>query len=140
MKAKFLVLLGFLFVTAISVNAQGGGQAGQRRMGTPEERMKMFTEKVIPELKLTKEKQTKLEAIYLDYYKAQDKLRAGLQGGERPDRTVFQKMMTERDEKVKAVLSEDEQKKLKEVEASMRPQRAGGPGGQAGGPAQPQKQ
>ncbi|MGH2564547.1 MAG: hypothetical protein ACRDE5_08540, partial [Ginsengibacter sp.] len=58
----------------------------------------------------------------------QDKMREDARAsGNRPDRSVFEKMRNDRDEKLKAIFTDDQYKKFKdEVEPTMRPQRQGG--------------
>lgn len=135
MKARILFLVGFFFATTFALHAQPPG-GGRGMMRTPEERVKTLFEKAGPELKLEKETQAKVEAAYLDFYKGQQKIfEAARNGGERPDRSVFEKMTTERDEKVKKLITEEQFKKLKEIEEAQRPQRGGGGngGGNRGG-------
>jgi hypothetical protein len=53
-----------------------------------------------------------------------DKLRESMQPGTPPDRSVFEKLVTDRDEKLKGIFSADQFKKFKdEVEPALRPQR-----------------
>ncbi|HEY8388368.1 MAG TPA: hypothetical protein VIK74_07175 [Parasegetibacter sp.] len=127
MKMRNLLFTVLFFLAAFSVNAQPPG-GGQNR--TPEERAKMTIERMTPELKLNKEQQEKMTAIYADYYKEMSKMREGLPQGERPSPEKMEKITAGRDEKVKTVLSEDQFKKLKEMEAAMR---GGGGGRRPGG-------
>ncbi|HUR12138.1 MAG TPA: hypothetical protein VM012_12245, partial [Flavitalea sp.] len=107
------------------IMAQGGGAGMQRR--TVEERVKMTLEKVTPALTLDKDQQTKTDSTFTEYYRAMDKFRETLEPGTRPDRSQFEKFITERDEKLKKVFTEAQFKKWKEeVEPSLRPQRQGG--------------
>jgi hypothetical protein len=125
MKNKILLLVFVLF-GALAVNAQGGGQF-QRR--TVEERVKTIHEKMDSAFKPGDAKLKEIDAIFTEYYTAQDKAREELMaGGNRPDReTMMAKMQPitdERDNKLKKVLSEADFKKWKdEIEPSMRPQR-----------------
>ncbi len=132
MKNKLTLLLGLLFAGIFSANAQGGqgnGQGFQRR--TVEERVKGIMERISDSLKLTKEELPGTEAAFTDYYKAQDKLREGLQPGERPDRSQFEKLMADRDEALKKVWTEAQFKQFKEVlEPNMRRPRGDRPTGQ----------
>ncbi len=124
MKKKILFVLFMLFAGAAVVNAQGqgGGQGPQRR--TVEERVKMTMEKVTPALTLDKAQETKTDSVFAEYYRAIDKMRESMQPGTPPDRTQFEKMMTDRDEKLKNIFTADQFKKWKdEVEPSLRPQR-----------------
>jgi periplasmic protein CpxP/Spy len=128
MKQRIMLMLAFLLAMNISVFAQqGGGQGGQRR--SVEERVKATIERLTTELSLNKDQQTKLDSVFTNSYKAMEKMRADAQAsGNRPDREVFQKMSTERDEKVKAILTEDQFKKYKEAQEKMR-QNGGNRGG-----------
>jgi len=120
MKKQILFVLIMLFAGTAVVNAQGQGP--QRR--TVEERVKMTMEKVTPALALDKTQESRTDSVFTDYYKAMDKIRESMQPGTPPDRSVFEKAMADRDEKLKAVFTADQFKKWKdEVEPSLRPQR-----------------
>ncbi|ASZ11590.1 hypothetical protein KTO58_17060 [Chitinophaga pendula] len=127
MKNKILLLLVLLLAGSAGVYAQQGG-GFQRR--TVEERVKMTVEKLSPALSLNKDQQTQLEAAYTTYYKGMDGLRLG---GDRPDRSAFEKLATERDEKVKGFLDEGQYKKYQEqLEAIKQQRREGRNGGGRG--------
>ena len=118
MKKQILFVLFMLFAGTAVVNAQGP----QRR--TVEERVKMTMEKVTPALALDKAQESRTDSVFTTYYKDMDKLRESMQPGTPPDRSVFEKLVTERDEKLKGILTADQFKKFKdEVEPSLRPQR-----------------
>jgi len=118
MKKQIVFVLFMLFAGAIAANAQGG----QRR--TVEERVKAAMEKVTPALSLDQSQATKTDSVFTEYYKEVDKLRESMQPGTPPDRSVFEKVSNDRDEKLKKIFSADQYKKWKdEVEASLRPQR-----------------
>lgn len=119
MKIKFGFVCMFMFAGILFANAQGG----MRR--TAEERTKRVVDTLASVLKLDQEHQAQVNTIYLDYNKAWDKLR---EGG-RPDQSAMQKIIEDRDEKLKKVLTADQFKKLKdEIEPAMRPRRQGGGG------------
>lgn len=124
MKNK-IFLVAILLLSVVFVKAQGGG--AQRR--TVEERVKIAHDKMDSAFKLEATKLKEVDDIFTNYYKASDKLREEMMsGGERPDpqvmREKMQPMTTERDDKLKKVLTEDQYKKWKdEIEPSMRPQR-----------------
>lgn len=100
---------------------------GQRR--TAEERTKRAVDTITSVFKLDQAQQTQTQTAFMDYNKAMDKLRESMQGGTRPDRSEYEKLITERDEKLKKVLSADQFKKYKdEVEPAMRTRRQGGGG------------
>jgi len=136
---KAIFLLAIAITGVLAVQAQGGGPGGggfQRR--TPEERLKLVKEK-LTDLKLDKDQTTKSDSIFLDYYKAQDKVFEDMRAaGGAPDRDAMrekmQKAAGERDEKLKKIFTEDQFKKWKdEIEPTTRPQRGGGGGNRSGG-------
>ena len=121
---KQFTLLFFLIVGfSLSSFAQGGPQ----RM-TVEERVKLVLEK-FAEFKLDAAKTKEVDSVFTHYYKGQEKVRQELMGsGERPDpqvlRDKMQPLVTERDNKLKGILTEEQFKKWKdEIEPSLRPQR-----------------
>ena len=120
MKTKISMLVAFLFAATISTYAQ---QGMQRR--TVEERVQAAMTKLTDSLKLDQAEQDKTKVVFTDYYTAQNKMREDARAsGNRPDRSVFEKMMNDRDEKLKAIFTEEQYKKYKdEVEATLRPQR-----------------
>lgn len=125
MKNKFLVV-AFMLFGFVAANAQGGGGFQQR---TVEERVKTVHDKLDSAFKPGDAKLKEIDGIFTAYYKAQDKLREEIMSsGTRPSREEMQAKMqpaiTERDDKLKKVLGEDQFKKWKdEIEPSMRPQR-----------------
>ena len=114
MKIKITLLAILMFVGILSTQAQ----QGQRR--TAEERTKGTVDKLIDSLKISAAQQTDVSAAYLEYYNAQDKLRAGLAPGTRPEKADMDKLTEARDAKLKIILKEDQFAKLKEMEAAMR--------------------
>ncbi|HEV2832770.1 MAG TPA: hypothetical protein VGW31_12390 [Hanamia sp.] len=118
MKTKISLLLSFILMATISSFAQ----APQRR--TVEERVKFVMEK-LSALNLDQSQAQKTDSVFVDYYKAQEKMREDARAsGERPDRSVFEKMTNDRNEKLKAIFTADQFTKYKnEVEATLRPQR-----------------
>src|SRR5450755_3363337 len=131
MKTKIAMLIALLFAVKISTNAQQGGM--QRR--TVEERVKSAMVKLTDSLKLNQAEQDKTTAVFTDFYTAQDKMREDARAsGNRPDRSVFEKMTNDRDEKLKAIFTDDQYKKFKDqVEPTLRPQRPQGGSMQSSG-------
>ncbi|MFN8307261.1 MAG: hypothetical protein U0T79_10825 [Ferruginibacter sp.] len=130
MKKQLFLMVFAAAVSIISVNAQGGGNF-QRR--TPEERLKVVHDKLDSAFKLDAAVMTKVDEIFLTFYKDSDKkmeeIRSG-GGGREEMMAARQKLVEERDQKLKGVLSEAQMKTWKdEIEPSMRPQRPGGGGG-----------
>ena len=119
MKIKITLFAMLMLVGVLSTQAQGGGQ---RR--TPEERTKMAVDRLVDSIKISTTQATDISPVYMDYYKAQDKLREGLAAGTRPDQAEMAKLTEARDAKLKVILKEEQFVKLKAMEASMR--RGGG--------------
>lgn len=123
---KLLIL--FLSITMISLATKAQERGGFQRR-TVEERVKMVHDKIDSAFKPSADNLKAIDVAFTDYYKAQDKLREEMMsGGERPDmqamRAKMEPLITERDEKLKKALSEEQYKKWKEeIEPSMRPQR-----------------
>ncbi len=120
MKSKITLFVMLMFVGILTTQAQ----QGQRR--TAEERTKMMVDRISDTLKLSKAQQSDVNTVYLQYFKAQDKLREGLAPGTRPERADMDKLSADRDAKLKIILKEDQFSKLKEMEAAMRQQRGNG--------------
>ena len=130
MKKQLFLMVFAAAVSITSVNAQGGGNF-QRR--TPEERLKVVHDKLDSAFKLDAAVMTKVDEIFLTFYKDSDKkmeeIRSG-GGGREEMMAARQKLVEERDLRLKGVLSEAQMKTWKdEIEPSMRPQRPGGGGG-----------
>jgi periplasmic protein CpxP/Spy len=122
MKRKILFIGLSLF--AITMMAQAQGQGFQRR--TVEERVKRVVDTLTAVFNFDKTIQDQNNVVFTDYYKAMDKLREGLPQGERPDRAQVEKLVTERDEKLKKIFTEEQFKKFKdEIEPALRPRRQG---------------
>jgi hypothetical protein len=127
---QLLVTTVALLTFSMTTFAQGG--PGGQRM-TLEERVKMVMDK-LTDFKLDKEKTKKTEAAFTDYYTSQQKMREEMMGsGTPPDRDAMREKMQgfakDRDEKLKAIFTEEQFKKWKdEIEPSLRPQRPGGGG------------
>ena len=118
MKSKITLFVMLMFAGILSTQAQQGQGGGQRR--TPEERTKMTIDRLKDSLALSAAQQTDINVVYLDYYKAQDKLREGLAPGTRPDRAEMDKLTEARDAKLKVILKEDQFTHLKAMDAAMR--------------------
>ncbi len=119
MKTKIAMLIGFLFAVTISAQAQQGGMP--RR--TVEERVKSAMDKISDSLKLDKTQQDKTTAVFTDFYTAQDKMREDARAsGTRPDRSVMEKMASDRDDKLKSIFTDDQFKKFKsDIEPTLAP-------------------
>ena len=116
MKTKITLLALLMFVGVLSSQAQQG--QGQRR--TAEERTKMIGDRLSDSLKISAAQRTDLDAVYLQFYQAQDKLRESLAPGARPERADLDKLNEARDARLKVILKEEQYNKLKQMEAAMR--------------------
>ncbi len=113
MKIKITLLAMLMFVGIVGTQAQ-------RQQRTPEERTKMSIDRLTDSLKISTAQQTDLNPVYMDYYKAQDKLREGLAPGTRPERADLDKLTEARDAKLKIILTAEQYAKMKDMEAAMR--------------------
>jgi len=124
MKKQIISFLFILFAGVSLAHAQGNFQ---RR--TPEERAKRVVDTLTAVLKLDKTHADQTDSVFVNYYRDADKMRESMQGGNF-DREAFMKLTSDRDEKLKKVLTPEEFKKFKdEIEPAMRPQRRQGGGG-----------
>lgn len=126
MKLKPFLFVALLLMATTTMFAQGGGQ----RMTVPE-RVKATMDKITPPLALNDTQVTSTTTVFTDFYTAQNKMREDARAsGVRPDRSAFQKMADDRDAKLKDIFTADQYTKFKnEVEATLRPQRPQGSGG-----------
>jgi len=100
---------------------QGGGQGRGGMMMSPEQRANRLAE----QLSLSDDQKAKVQKIYEDAQKDMQ----GMQGASREDRMA---KMQATNEKVKAVLTDDQKKKFDEMQQRMRDRQRGGPGGEGG--------
>ena len=105
---------------------QGGGQGRGGMMMSPEQRATRLAE----QLSLSDDQKAKVQKIYEDAQKDMQ----GMQGASREDRMA---KMQATNEKVKAVLTDDQKKKFDEMQQRMRDRQRGGPGGEGGGQKPP---
>ena len=118
MKTKITLLLSFILMATASVFAQN------YQRPSVEERVKGIMEKMTP-LNLDAAQTTKTDSVFTQTYRLQGHMMDSIRAtGERPDRSVFEKVMADRDAQLKAIFTADQYKKYKdEVEATLRPQR-----------------
>jgi hypothetical protein len=127
MKKTIVAFMVIMLTGTISSFAQGDGQRP-----TPEERVKRAHAKLDSAFKLDETKLKQIDALYLDYYQKQDKVREEVRanGGGGGGGSVMQEKMKpftdELDGKLKPILGDDNFKIWKEqVEPTLR--RRGGP-------------
>ena len=123
---KTIIALAVVMVAGTAPSfAQGGGF----QMPTPEERVKRVHFKADSAFKLDEAKMKEMDAAYLDYYKAQDKVREEAVASAGGDRDAMRAAMQEKmkpfmealDTKVKPILGDDKFKIWKEqIEPTLR--------------------
>jgi biopolymer transport protein ExbD len=108
---KKVVLFLMVMFAVVTLSAQQGQRS------TPEERAKRQTETLVEKLGLTKEQKEKVYNIYLK--SAQSMPQRGESVDREKMREQFQKNQKERDEAIKALLTEEQQKKYDEIQKEM---------------------
>ena len=130
---KTIIALAVVMLAGIAPSFAQGGGGGGFQMPTPEERVKRVHFKADSAFKLDEAKMKDMDAAYLDYYKAQDKVREEAMASAGGDRDAMRAAMQEKmkpfmetlDAKVKATLGDDKFKVWKEqIEPTLR---RGGP-------------
>jgi len=130
MKKTIIALAVVMLAGTASSFAQGGGNF---QMPSPEERVKRVHTKADSAFKLDEAKMKEMDAAYLDYYKAQDKVREEAMASANGDRDAMRAAMQEKmkpltealDAKLKTILGDEKFKIWKEqVEPTLR---RGGP-------------
>ena len=126
---KMIIALAVVMLAGTAPSfAQGGGNGGFQ-MPTPEERVKRVHFKADSAFKLDEAKMKDMDAAYLDYYKAQDKVREEAMASAGGDRDAMRAAMQEKmkpfmetlDGKVKPILGDDKFKVWKEqIEPTLR--------------------
>ena len=125
MKKQLLAAATAALLSIAAVNAQDTNL--QRK--TPEERVQAVHAKLDSAFKLDAEKMKQVDEIFLNSYQEQDKKMDELRASGQPDRDAMmaarEKIITERDAKLKEVLTEEQMKIWKDqIEPTLRPQRA----------------
>ena len=124
MKKTIVALAVIMLAGTASSFAQGGFQ-----MPTPEERVKRVHGKMDSAFKLEEAKMKEVDALYLDYYKAQDKVREELMASNGGNFQGMREQMQEKmkpqmealDAKLKPILGDDKFKIWKEqIEPTLR--------------------
>lgn len=124
---KLLMICGMLFGVMTFAHAQGGN-----RGGTPEERATKSTAQLTEKLTLTADQQTKIHDILLDQNTQMNKAREEAGDDRKAMRTKMMTLMQGNNEKIKAVLTDDQKKAYEtflEDRRNAMKNRAGGQGG-----------
>lgn len=118
MKTKHLAFLCLFILFTIAVNAQ------KVQLRSVQERVQLSINKIKAPLKLDASQLGRVDSAFAEYYEAQNKIFAETKAtGIRPDYTVFEKILDQRDAKLKMILTPGQYTKFKnEVEESLRPQ------------------
>jgi len=129
MKKQLVLMVMAAIFSITAVNAQGG----QRQQQPPEERAKAVIEKMAA-MNLDADTKTKAEAIFVEFYKAQQTAMEEMRASGSSDREAFaakRKELSEaRDKKLKEIFTEGQMEQwVKEIEPTTRAQRQGGGGG-----------
>ena len=123
---KMIIAIAVLLIAGTATSyAQGGGF----QMPTPEERVKRVHFKADSAFKLDEAKMKEMEAAYLEYYKAQDKVREDLMASNGGNFQGMREQMQEKmkphaealDTKLKPILGDDKFKVWKDqIEPTLR--------------------
>ena len=139
MKRLSVVLVVFLFISGITfAQERGGGQRpsrtqeqgrpgarGDRPQFNPEEMLKRQTQRLVEELKLTKDQEAKVTAINKKYMEKQPFDWAKMRDASDDERTKMREEMTkiqaEKDKEIKALLTADQIKLYDEMQKKRPP-------------------
>ena len=119
MKTKITMLFALILIATTGIYAQG-----MQRMTVPE-RVKATMDKITSPLSLNATQVSSTDNVFTDYYTTSSKVMQDARAsGERPDRSVFQKMADDRDAKLKNIFTPDQYTKFKtDIEPTLRQQR-----------------
>lgn len=112
-----------LLIAALLVFSHGLiAQKGPRQPMPVADRVSRTIERLTTELSLSASQAKGIDPVYTWFYTELDQMRSG---GERPSPEAREKLTDARNEKLKKILSEEQMKKLLELEAQMRERRPG---------------
>jgi len=111
---------------------------------TPEERLKRTSELIQKEVQPTANQQKVIEEVFKIFFTAADKVRKDNPAPPPPPpdpavKAAMDKLVKERDEAIKKVLTADQYEKYKETAKKLQPPPPGRPGGTNGTPPPPQQ-
>lgn len=150
MKKFGIILLAFLFSTGISIAQERGagqrpskaaettgqGQRGDRQNMNPEEMLKRQTARLVEELKLNKDQETKVTAINKKYWDKQSadwaKMREASDEERQKMRESMRTIQAAKDKEIKAVLTADQVKLYDDMLKRREEMRRNGMGRNAG--------
>ncbi|HVZ26058.1 MAG TPA: hypothetical protein VG842_08390 [Sediminibacterium sp.] len=133
------------WLLCILVTGKLAAQQGVPQPPTPEQKLRHVTEMIDKQMTLTGTQQDVIRKAYRDFFQAEEALRKKSGRPEMPpppppppaDKAAMDKLVQQRDAKIKSVLSADAYQKYQALEQSMRPPGPGGAPGKA--PAPPAK-
>ena len=146
MKNSGILLVVLMFATGITfAQERGGGQRpsktmeqgrpggqGNRQQMTPEQRLQRQTQRLVEELKLTKEQEAKVLAINKKYMEKQtgdwSKMRDASDEERAKMREEMQKIQVEKNKEIKAVLTQEQVKLFEENQKKREEMRKNGQG------------
>lgn len=119
-KLMFLTLASILFVGSMfAQEVQDGSMSRNRGPVNREQRMKMRVERFNQQLNLSDEQKQKIEAVFTEEESQRSKMREQQTGDREQMRSGFEKMRTERDAKMKEILTSDQFAKYTEMNRNM---------------------
>jgi hypothetical protein len=119
----------FMFITCIALAFAGLQLHAQGRM-SPEDRAKMFSQRMEQQISgLTDQQKDSIEAINLDISRAMQAAFEQNQGDRDAMRSAMQSLQQQRDERLKAVLNDDQYKQYQDMMQNMRRNFRGNNGG-----------
>lgn len=146
MKQRQLYVLAGLLLLSGNIVAQQGPPGDAPKPPGKEERLKHVSEKMEKELKLNASQKAKLTEAYKTFFSEMEALRKKENGSNPPpppppppprDKAAVDRLVKERDAKVKASLTTAQYQQYVELEKTMRPP---GPGAKQGSPPNAPKQ
>ncbi|MDP2336481.1 MAG: hypothetical protein Q8N05_08540 [Bacteroidota bacterium] len=148
MKKLGIFLLVLLFAAGTTFSQERGGgerpsrtmRQGDRQQMTPEQRLQRQNQRLVEDLKLTKEQEAKVLTINKKYMEKQtfdwSKMRDASDAERAKMREEMQKIQLEKDKEIKAVLTADQIKLYDEMQKKREEMRRNGQG-RMGGPGGP---
>lgn len=115
------ILTGVLLVVVTSIGLEA--QRGQRPPEPPDQaQIKQMMEKLSTALSLTEDQKSKITVYFNSHFKEMETL---MKSGGRPDRSVMEQRKKDFETKVKALLTEEQQKKFDEFMKQNGPKQGG---------------
>ncbi|MCL6524270.1 MAG: hypothetical protein K6T34_06375 [Thermoflavifilum sp.] len=110
----------FLFIAIVTLGLWGMQSHAQGRM-SPEERAKSFSQRMEQQISgLTDQQKDSIEAINLDISKAMQAAFEQNQGDREAMRSAMQSLQQQRDERLRAILNDDQYKQYQDMMQNMR--------------------